>query len=178
MRHGSVVLWVCAAAASAVSQSWGAEISAQWSQDGREQFFACQFKQAARAFETSLAKDPASAELHFWLGKSYARLAEVSSPLSAGRNARKAQRHLEQAVTLNPRNDEYLQELLDFYLDSPQWFGGGFERARALLARLAAQDSTRRLHQLAESRSEYRGAGWWMRWAFLRTSGAVGSLVP
>ena len=34
--------------------------------------------------------------LHFWLGRSYARMAEVSDPFSARRNARKAQAHLQQ----------------------------------------------------------------------------------
>jgi len=111
-----------AVAGAAASGPPNTEAAAQWESDGRSLFFACEFKQAARAFEKALAEQPDSAVLHFWLGKSYARLAEVSSPLSAPKNARKARRSLEQAVKFDPRNGEYLRELFDFYVDSPEWF--------------------------------------------------------
>ena len=139
-----------------------------------------EFKQATRAFENALAEQPDGADLHYWLGKSYARLAEVTGPLFAPKNARKARRSLEQAVKIEPQNDEYLQELFDFYVDSPEWFSGGLERAAALLERFSpgAYGEESRLEQLADSRKEHRGARWWMRFAILRTSGAIGYLVP
>ena len=109
-----------------------------------------------------------------------ARLAEVSSPLSASKNARKARRSLERAVQIDPQNDEYLRELIDFYLNSPEWFSGGLQRAAALLARSNTQESGAepRLQQLAYSRKEHSGAGWWIERAILRTSSAIGYFVP
>jgi len=127
-----------------------------------------------------LAEQPDSAVLHYWLGKSYARLAAVSSPLSAPKNARKARHSLEQAVKIDPRKDEYLRELFDFYVDSPEWFSGGLKRAAALLERISPGESGTepRLKQLADSRKEHSGAGWWIERAVLWTSGAIGYFVP
>jgi hypothetical protein len=86
-----------------MSAAAGAAAAAQSEQEGRSLFFACEFKQAARAFEKASAEQPDSARLHYWLGKSYARLAEVSSPLSAPKNARKARRNLDTSY----RNHRY-----------------------------------------------------------------------
>jgi tetratricopeptide (TPR) repeat protein len=169
-----------AAVGSVASGAPSVETAARWEQDGRSLFFACEFKQATRAFRKALAGQPDSAALHYWLGKSYARLAEVSSPLSAPKNARKARLSLEQAVRIDPRNSEYLLELFDFYVDSPEWFGGGLERAAALLERISPGESTAesRLQQLAASRKEHSSAEWGIRRAVLRTSGFIGHFVP
>src|ERR1017187_10573810 len=137
MRYWKVVLLMSAAAGSAASGPRSAEIAAQWARDGQFHFFACEFKQATRSFANALAEQPDSAVLHYWLGKSYSRLAEVSGLLAAPRNARKARRSLEQAVKMEPQNDEYVLELFDFYVDSPEWFGGGLERAATLLERIS-----------------------------------------
>ena len=87
------------------------------------------------SFERALAKEPDNPSLHFWLGKSYARMAEVSSLLSARRNARKAQAQLETATRLDPGNREFLMELFELYVDSPEYFDGGLSRATAMLER-------------------------------------------
>ncbi len=180
MRYWIVILLASAGAGSAATVSASADTVAQWERDGRSFFFLCEFKQATRAFEKALAPQPERAALHYWLGKSYARLAEVSSPLSAAKNARRARRSLEQAVKLAPRDDEYLQELFDLYVDSPQWFSGGLERAAALLERLRSGGYGAELQseRLAESRKEHSGAGWWAERAVLWMSGAVGHVVP
>ncbi len=49
--------------------------------------------------------------------------------LCARRNARKARAHLETAVQLDPGNREFRNELFEFYVDSPEWFDGGLDRA-------------------------------------------------
>ena len=173
MRYGSVILLMSAAVASAASGPPIAEASAQWEKDGRSLFFACEFKRPAHAFEKAVVDQPERAVLHFWLGKSYARLAEVSSPLTAPKNARKARRSLERAVQIDPKNEEYRRELIDFYLNSPEWFGGGLKRAAALVKESEVQES-----QLADSREDHSGGSWWIEWTLLRTSGAIGHLVP
>lgn len=180
MRYWGVILFMGAVAVSAAADLPKAGTVAQFENDGRSLFFACEFKQATQAFKRALADQPDSPVLHYWLGKSYARLAEVSSPLTAPKNARRARRYLEEAVKLDPQNHEYLLELFDFYVDSPEWFHGGLERATALLERISPAESGAQTwpEQLADSRKDHSGAGWGMRRAILWTSGAIGYGVP
>ncbi len=146
--------------------------------DGEALFQDAEFKAAAHWFERALATEPGSARDHYWAGKSYARLAEISAPWSARRNARKAQSHLEAAVRLDPKNRNFLMELFEFYVDSPEWFDGGLDRAKAALERLGSDDggpgSPSRI--LAEARGG--GWGWAIRKGILRSSGMIGSLIP
>ena len=178
MRYWSAFLAMNAVAVFAAEPKAGA--AAQFERDGRSLFLACEFKQATQAFERALLQQPDSPVLHYWLGKSYARLAEVSSPLSAPKNARRARANLEEAVKLDPRNQEYLLELFDFYVDSPEWFHGGLERAAVLLERICTGEFCPQTwrEQLADSRKDHSGGGWWTRRAILWTSGAVGHGVP
>lgn len=72
-----------------------------------------------RSHEHGLASEPGNAQLHFWLGKSCERTAEMASPLFARRDARKAQFHLEAAVRPGPGNREFLRELFEFMWTLP-----------------------------------------------------------
>lgn len=148
---------------------------------GQARFADCDFKHAVGAFEMALKWQPGDATLHHWLGKSYARLAEVSSILRAPSHARKARRNLERAVELQPANQEFLRDLFQFYLDSPEWFGGGTGRAALLLERLTPADSMEQAFleaRLKEARQDAQGAGWWMRMAVLWPSQKASHLVP
>ncbi len=166
-------------AISLLAIAWAA-FGASPKRDGQELFYQADFKAAARAFEQALTNEPASARLHFWAGKSYARLADVSSLLFARRNARKAQAHLEAAVRLEPKNQDYLTELFDFYVDSPEWFGGGLDRAAALVERLGPDDggAAALSRMVAESRREYSGVGWAMRKRILQAGAMAGAVTP
>ena len=81
-------------AAILLAIAWAA-VAGSLPMDGEALFRQCEFKAAAHAFEHALTNQPGNARIHFWLRKSYARMAEVSGPLSARRNARKARAHLE-----------------------------------------------------------------------------------
>jgi len=171
-----------------VSAGWAAaapivagDTGSRWESTGRTLFLACEFKDAARAFVRALADDPENAELHYWLGRSYAHMADSASLFTAPRQARKARRSLERAVAIEPRNQEYLRELFDFYLDSPDWSGGGLDRAEVLAERISALDPSAGAAlqmRLAASAKEHQGPGWFLQRSILRTSGAVGELVP
>jgi len=176
MRYWGVV--VCMAGCL----SWpacGAEV-ARTAVDGRSLFAAGEFKKAVRAFEQALAGQPENPAIHFWLGNSFARLAEISSPLAAPKRARLARIQLEQAVRMNPERREYWRELFEFYVDSPEWFHGGLRRAEELLGHNPESDTIREelRSEIAASRSEHSGAAWGMRRALLWTSAAVGELLP
>src|SRR5947209_4636318 len=107
----------------------GAEPGADWAHLGQTRYDRCEFKAAAQAFSRAAAIRPEDADLQHWLGKSYAKLAEIDGPLLASRHATMARLSLERSVALDPANRHYLRELFDFYLDSPEWFSGGLERA-------------------------------------------------
>ncbi len=168
--------------------SWGASVentvvgdAALWTRKGHDRFEICEFKGAAQAFSKALRSQPEDASLYYWLGKSYARMAEIAGPLHASRDARRARFSLERAVDLDPRNHEYLRELFDFYLDSPEWFSGGSGKAAVLVERIEPDDAAGQAllrELLAEARSEYRGPGWLMRQATLLPPAEIGRIVP
>jgi len=165
----------------AASASIGVDSTTDWAGTGRSRFFECKFKDAARAFTKALQLQRDDARLYLWLGKSYARMAEVAGPLHAAGNARQARWNLERAVELEPRNREYLRELFDFYLDSPEWFGGGLRRAALLVERIAPDDPGAQAFLrglLDRAREEYRGPDWRLRQATLAPSAQIGRMVP
>ena len=170
MRRATAVLFALASAA----------VAASFPSDGEALFRECEFKAAAHVFEHRLTKEPGNARLHFWLGKSYARMAEVSGPFSTRKNARKAQAHLETATRLDPGNREFLMELFELYVDSPEYFDGGLNRATAMLERLGPDDGGPGAPSkiVADVRKQYSGAPWAMRKGILRVSSAVGYVVP
>jgi tetratricopeptide (TPR) repeat protein len=154
---------------------------ADWAETGRSRFRDCEFKDAARAFTKALQFRPQDANLHFWLGKSYERMAEVAGPLHAAGNARQARRNLTRAVDLEPRNSEYLRELFDFYLDSPQWFRGGLDQAALLVERIAPDDPGQQAFLrvlLKGAQEEYHGADWRTRQATLVPTSKLGRIIP
>jgi hypothetical protein len=113
-------------------------------------------------------------------GSAASRLAEVSGPIFAPKYAPRAGRNLEEAFRRDSQNDEYLDELFDCYVDSPERFHGWLQRAAALLEliRPAESDPKPWLRELADSRKEHSGPGWGMRRWVLWTSGAIGRIVP
>jgi tetratricopeptide (TPR) repeat protein len=147
-----------------------------WAGEGESQFQACEFKAAAHIFERALAGSPGDARLHFWAGRSYARMAEVASLLSAPKDARKARIHLEAAVNLEPANRQYIEELFDFYIDSPQWFDGGLSRAAILLEQLGPDDGGPGTpsKRLADARKELKRAAWHLEQGILRLGAVIG----
>jgi len=168
-RTAFLLLAIAYAAAATSSQTAGEAL-----------FRDCEFKAAAHVFESALRDEPDNARFHFWLGNSYARMAEVASPCSAPRNARKARVHLEAAVRLDPKNGDFRNELFEFYVDSPEWFDGGLDHAAQMLEWFGPDDGGpgTRSRKLAESRSDHRGAGWGYRKGILRISAALGYAAP
>src|SRR5262245_34005607 len=107
-----------------------------WARVGHKSYEDCEFKSAARAFSKALQYLPKNAHLHHWLGRSYAKMAEIANPLRASKDARNARASLERAVELEPSNHEYLRELFDFYLDSPEWMSGGLDKAAQMVTQI------------------------------------------
>src|SRR5436309_3432049 len=105
---GLKILWVGmllgGLSLQAASKSLIIDNRSDWASTGRLLYSQCEFKSAAKAFTKALQFRPEDADIHLWLGKSYARMAEVAGPLLATADARHARHSLERAVELEPRN--------------------------------------------------------------------------
>ena len=100
------------------------------------------FRKATDAFEKLVAANPKNSDYVLWLGRSWARRAETSSPLTAPINASKARGLFERAVALNtdPKNHDAMDDLFDYYVNAPGFLGGGFDKAEALAERIEKVD--------------------------------------
>jgi tetratricopeptide (TPR) repeat protein len=90
--------------------------------------------------ERVFALDPSSSECALWLGRSYSRRAEISSPFTGSKYASKARAYFEKAAALDPNDEGVLNDLFDFYLEAPGFWGGGYEKAESIAARIARLD--------------------------------------
>src|SRR2546422_137549 len=108
---------------------------------GKNQFMLGDFKKASDFFEKAVAADPSNSEYEHWLGKAYGKRAETSSPFTAPGLASKARQHFEKAVLLNPRNQDAINDLFEYYLEAPGFLGGGLDKASKLAERIAQLDA-------------------------------------
>lgn len=150
----------------------------EWQRSGYALLMRGEFKRAAQTFENGIRVCPSSAVLRYWAGKSYARLIDLST-FSAARNAHKAQRRLEEAVGLDPKNEEYVRELFDLYVYLPEYFDDSLGRAADLIEFVGTRESRdEMLTMLQVSRREHRGAEEWLRRRTLGVVSGLSYLVP
>jgi len=90
--------------------------------------------------EKAVALDPANAQYHLWLGRSYGEKAEHSGLLAAARLAKKVRNEFETAVRLDPNDVEARADLAEFYMEAPAIMGGGRDKAEAQAQQLANTD--------------------------------------
>ncbi len=179
MRYRGLVLSLCAAFMPCVAAAAISESATGWARQGRALFARCEFSGAVRAFKRAADTQPDNAEVRFWLGRSYERMAETSAPLIAPRHAHKAERSLEQALQLDPTNRKYQLELFGLYVDTPEWFSRAPQRASALLERMSTTpEEYATLHgRLAEARQNSRGLDSSVERAILLPSRILGGIV-
>lgn len=108
---------------------------------GLRAYAAGDYEQAVRVFEQVFKLEPDCARCANLLGRSYGRLAEKASWLSAVSLARKTRGALEQAVALDPTDVRAIEDLIKYYRAAPGFLGGSAEKARALEQRLQRFDS-------------------------------------
>ena len=128
---------------------------------GRDYFMSGDYKKATDALEKAVAADPNNSDYYLWLGRAYGRRAETSNPLSALGHASKARQYFERSAQLNPRNIEALNDLLEYYMEAPGFMGGGMDKAKATVARIAQVDPSEghwAQSTLDETRREYGSA--------------------
>ncbi len=128
---------------------------------GRNYYMQGDYKKASEVLEKALAGEPHNSSHALWLARAYGRRAETSSPFTAPGLATKARRYFELAAQLNPQNLDALTDLFEYYLEAPGFLGGGFDKAQATAARIAAIDPAEGYcsqAKLAEKRKEYHSA--------------------
>jgi tetratricopeptide (TPR) repeat protein len=125
---------------------------------GKDYFMLGDYNKATEAFRKALALEPGKSEYAHWLGKSFGRRAETSSPFLAPMHASKARAYFEKAVALDPNNDEALSDLFDYYLEAPGFLGGGYDKAEAIARRIEERNPAEghfAESQLADKRKQF-----------------------
>jgi tetratricopeptide (TPR) repeat protein len=136
---------------------------------GKAHFMQGQDKEAIANFEKAIGEDSLNSDYHDWLGRSYGRLAEGSSFLSALGYAKKTVRAFERAVELGPSNQEALSDVFEYYLQAPGMVGGGLDKAETIARRFKALNVAEyhwALARLAEKQKDFETAGREFRAAF------------
>jgi tetratricopeptide (TPR) repeat protein len=98
------------------------------------------FKRSTEALDRAAAIAPNDSMIQTWRGRAWGMRAESSFPLAAMGHAGKSRDAFERAVRLDPKNQEALGDLFDFYIEAPGIVGGGVEKAEALLPKYAQYD--------------------------------------
>jgi tetratricopeptide (TPR) repeat protein len=125
---------------------------------GRDYFMLGEYKKSTEAFQKAFALEPSNSVHAHWLGRAFGRRAETSGPFLAPMHASKARQYFEQAVALDPSNDEALNDLFDYYLQAPGFLGGGYEKAEQVAKRIADRNKAEGYFaqaQLADKRKQY-----------------------
>jgi len=95
---------------------------------------------AINSAERAVALNPKNSNYHEWLGKAYGEKAEHSGMFSALSLAKKTHKEFETAVQLDERNFSAVQALIEFDCSAPGIAGGGEDKAKPLIERLAGMD--------------------------------------
>lgn len=128
---------------------------------GRAQYGLGDYSAAMSSLERAVRLHPDNAEYHLWLARACGRRAETAFPLVAPRYATRARTHFERAVALDPRNQEALSDLFEYYLRAPGLLGGGTDMAEAMLGkvdRLGPVPAASFRARLAEAKKDWSGA--------------------
>jgi tetratricopeptide (TPR) repeat protein len=147
---------------------------------GRNYFMQGDFKKATEYIQKATTLAPANSEYMDWLGRTYGKRAETSNVLAAPGFASKARQAFEKSVELDPKNNDALSDLFDYYLEAPGFLGGGYDKAVAVTNKLAVIDPAEAYFErakLAQKKKEYQSAEAHMRQAVAVAPHEVGHLI-
>jgi len=147
---------------------------------GQCYFMQGEFKKATEYIQKATTLAPANSEYMDWLGRTWGKRAETSNILAAPGYASKARQAFEKSVELNPKNNDALSDLFDYYLEAPGFLGGGYDKAVAVANKLAVIDPAEAYFQrakLAYKKKEYQSAEAHMRQAIAVAPHEVGHLI-
>ena len=96
---------------------------------------------AIASAERAVALEPQNSVYHEWLGRVYGDKADHAGPFAAMSLAKKAHREFERAVELDERNFSARQALIEFDCSAPGIVGGGEDKARPHIEKIASMDA-------------------------------------
>jgi tetratricopeptide (TPR) repeat protein len=122
-------------------------VAAQQPQSGEAQLLLAksylemsQYDAAITSAERAVAIDQKNSKYHEWLGRAYGEKADHAGPFSGMSLARKTRKELATAVDLDNKNFSAFQALIEYDCSAPGIVGGGEDKARPEIAKLAALD--------------------------------------
>jgi len=95
---------------------------------------------AIASAEKAVELDPQNSVYHEWLGRAYGGKAEHAGMFSGLSLAKKTRKEFETAVRLDERNFSAAQALVEYDCSAPGIAGGGEDKARPEIAKIAALD--------------------------------------
>ncbi len=98
------------------------------------------FDEAVTAFEKAIVIDPKQARYQSGLGRGLGEKARLSNIVVKGMIAPRIRTAFEAAVAGDPRNIEYRNDLLQFYVEAPGFLGGSEEKALEQAAEIGKLD--------------------------------------
>src|SRR2546421_9308778 len=105
-------------------------------------YYEAELRDAAiSSAERAVALEPQNSVYHEWLGRVYGDKADHAGPFAALSLAKKARREFERAVELDERNFSARQALIEFDCSAPGIVGGGEDKARPHIEKIAAMDA-------------------------------------
>jgi tetratricopeptide (TPR) repeat protein len=125
---------------------------------GRNYLMMGEFKKSVEFLQKAAEIEPNNSEYMDWLGRAYGKRAETSNPLLAPGLASKARQAFEKSVTLDPKNQDALGDLFDFYLEAPGFLGGGMDKALGVAGKTASLDPAEAYFEqakVAQKRKEF-----------------------
>ena len=106
-----------------------------------------QWDAASGKCEQAVKLDPQNSVYHVWLGRTLGERASRASFMNAYSLAKRVRAEFEEAVRLNPRNVDALEDLGQFYQEAPGVIGGGADKAEAVAVQLEKLDMAK-AHEL------------------------------
>ena len=119
------------------------------------------WNQAAEDCEQAVKLDGQNSEHHLWLARALGAKASRASFLSAFKLAKRVCAEMQEAVRLNPRSNDALSDLGEFYYTAPPVVGGGIDKAEGVATQLDKIDAGRAhelLGRIAEHQKDYSTA--------------------
>lgn len=147
---------------------------------GKNYYMLGDYRKATDYLERATSADPSNSVYFHWLGRAYGRRAETSTPFTAPMYASRARQNFEKAVQLNPKNEEALSDLFEYYLEAPGFLGGGLDKASHAAQRITELDLIEGHYaqaKLAEKRKEFGNAEEQLRRAMELAPNKVGRVI-
>jgi tetratricopeptide (TPR) repeat protein len=114
--------------------------------DGHSHLLLCrtyyaekQFDDAIHECETANQMLPNNSMAQDWLGRAYGIKADDGGIITGMQLAHKVHEAFETSVSLNPHNEDAIDDLSEYYVSAPSVVGGGTDKADALADRITAE---------------------------------------